>query len=106
MAPKNPPIPEEQIVSLRLRKRDRLAHRSVHPVRLVQCRISRSARFRPAYRISDDYAGHISGRSPRRRAHPVVSSSSKTLSSQPTSIGRHWLREIIERAKTILKLPE
>ena len=29
------------------------------------------------------------GRSPIHRGHPVVSSSSKTLSSQPTSVGRH-----------------
>ena len=59
----------------------------------VGCRIFRSARFRPACRISDDCAGHISGRSPIHRDHPVVSSSSKTLSSQPTSVGRNLLWE-------------
>ena len=98
MVPKNPPIREEQIVSLRHRKRDRLPHRSVRPVRLVPCRIFRIVRFRPAYRISDDYAGHISGKSPIRRGHPVVSSSSKTLSPQPTSVGRQLLWEIIGTA--------
>ena len=98
MAPKNPPTREEQIVWLRHRKRDRSPHRSVRPARLVRCRIFRSARFRPACRISADYAGHISGKSPPRRDHPVVWSSSKSLSSQPTSIGRHLLWEIIRSA--------
>ena len=89
MAPKNPPTREEQNVRLRHRMRDRLPHRLVRPVRLVRCHISRSARFRPACRISDDCADHTSGRSPIHRGHPLVSSSSKTLSSQPMSVGRH-----------------
>src|SRR5438034_2906331 len=97
MAPKSPPIQEAQTVSLRHRKRDRLPHRSARPAWLVRRHIFRSARFRPACRISDDYAGYISGRSPIRRGHPVVSSSSKSLSSQPTSVDRHLLREKIRQ---------
>ncbi len=100
MAPKNPPIPEGQIVSLRRRKRDRLPHQSARPVRLVRCRISRSARFRPACHISDDYAGHILGRSLIRRGHLLVSTSSKTLSLHLTSPGRHLLREKIRRQRS------
>ncbi len=98
MAPKNPPIREEQIVWLRHRKRGRLPHLSVRPVRLVRCRTSRSARFHPACRISADCVGHNSDKSPIRRDHPVVSGSSKSLSSQPTSVGRHLLWEIIGTA--------
>src|SRR5438552_13116280 len=97
MAPKNPPTREEQIVWLRHRKRGRLPPRSVRPVRLIQCRIFHSARFRPACRISGEYAGYISGKSPIRRDHRVVSSSSKVLSSQPTSISCRLLREKIRQ---------
>lgn len=97
MVPKNPPIREAQIVWLRHRKRDRLPHRSVRPVRLVRCHISRSARFHPACRILNDCAGHNSDKSPIRRGHPVLSSSSKILSSQPTSVGRYLLREKIRQ---------
>ncbi len=82
---------------LKHRKRDRLRHRSARPAWLVRCHISRSAQFRPACRISGDCAGHTLGRLPIRHGHPVVSSSSKTLSSQPTSVGRHLLWEKIRQ---------